>query len=45
VTLSTLDGNEALGNGGAGLGGGAFNDATSTLGLTRSVVIANHASG
>src|SRR5262245_52713556 len=34
-----------LNDSGAGLGGGAFNDATSTLALTDSSVTRNHANG
>jgi hypothetical protein len=46
VTNSTLDHNLAQGGGGGnGLGGGAYNDATSTLKLTKSLVIGNHANG
>lgn len=49
VTRSTLEGNLAQGgagsSGGNGLGGGAYNDATSSLTLTRSSVTKNSAQG
>ncbi len=43
---STITQNQANGDGGgAGLGGGAYNDAHSTLTLTKSSVTQNHANG
>ena len=46
VDSSYLTNNQANGDGGgAGLGGGAYNDATSSLTLTSSSVTGNHANG
>jgi hypothetical protein len=45
VDSSFLTNNQALGSGGAGLGGGAYNDATSSLTLNGTSVTGNHANG
>jgi hypothetical protein len=46
VTGTTISGNKANGgSGGAGLGGGAYNDATSSLALYGTLVTQNQAEG